>query len=211
MEQTENKSKKKTSAGVFTALFAAFICAGCFIQIPLPGGVPIVIQDMMAMLAGLLAGPVYGTAAVFLFLILGCMGLPVFSGKAGLHILTQGPTGGFLAGYLFAALTGGLILHFALPRRNSAHETKNGGSGSKANDAVKSNAYQWVVILAAGTAATAVLFICGTLGFMRITDSGLKKTLAATLFPFIPGICIKLAVMTAVTKKFRTITGSYIE
>ena len=58
---------KKT---VMTALFAALISAGCFIHIPLPGGVPITVQDMMAMLSGLLLGPLYGSASVLIFLIL---------------------------------------------------------------------------------------------------------------------------------------------
>ena len=61
-------SKKKLSGVILSALFAALICAGCFIQIPLPGGVPVVLQDMMAMLTGMLLGPVYGTAAVFVFI-----------------------------------------------------------------------------------------------------------------------------------------------
>ena len=39
-------SKKKLSGVILSALFAALICAGCFIQIPLPGGVPVVLQDI---------------------------------------------------------------------------------------------------------------------------------------------------------------------
>lgn len=78
-----NQSKKRRGMGVIlAALFAALTAAGCFIQIPLPGGIPIVLQDMMAMLSGMLLGPLYGTIAVFVFLVLGCIGLPVFSGKA---------------------------------------------------------------------------------------------------------------------------------
>ena len=89
--------KKNISMGfVFTALFAALTAAAFFVQIPLPGGIPIILQDMMAMLCGLLLGPVYGGAAVLLFLLLGVMGLPVFSGKAGISVLVYGPTCGFL-------------------------------------------------------------------------------------------------------------------
>ena len=63
--------KKKRGAGlILTSLFAALICAGCFIQIPLPGGIPIVIQDMMAFLSGLLLGPILGSAAVLIFIII---------------------------------------------------------------------------------------------------------------------------------------------
>src|SRR5574344_596437 len=97
------ENKKKLTGVVFTALFAALIAAGVFIQIPLPGGVPITVQDMMALLSGLMLGPIYGTLAVAVFLLLGIIGLPVFTGKAGIQVLIAGPTGGFLWGYLFAA------------------------------------------------------------------------------------------------------------
>lgn len=86
------ENKKKLTHIIFTALFAALTAVGCFIQIPLPSGVPIVLQDMLAMLSGLLLGPIYGPLSVAIFLILGIIGLPVFSGKAGLQVLIAGPT-----------------------------------------------------------------------------------------------------------------------
>ena len=67
---------------VYLSLFSAFICVGAFIQIPLPIGVPVVIQDMMAILAGFLLGPIYGSLSVLVFLILGSIGLPVFYRKS---------------------------------------------------------------------------------------------------------------------------------
>ncbi|MBR5017679.1 MAG: biotin transporter BioY, partial [Spirochaetia bacterium] len=109
-------SKKKKSAPlVLTALFASLISAGCFIQIPLPGGVPVAIQDMLAMLSGMILGPLYGASAVLIFLVLGCIGLPVFTGKAGVQVILAGPTGGFLIGYLLGALAAGLVLAALLP------------------------------------------------------------------------------------------------
>ena len=118
------KSVKVQKKLTLSALFASLICAGCFIQIPLPGGVPIVIQDMMAMLSGLLLGPVFGGLAVLLFLLLGTVGLPVFTGKAGLHVLLAGPTSGFLWGYFFAAVIGGTILAlFELTQKHAADKS----------------------------------------------------------------------------------------
>jgi len=118
------KSVKVQKKLTLSALFASLICAGCFIQIPLPGGVPIVIQDMMAMLSGLLLGPVFGGLAVLLFLLLGAIGFPVFTGKAGLHVLLAGPTSGFLWGYFFAAVIGGTILAlFELTQKHAADKS----------------------------------------------------------------------------------------
>ena len=92
-----------TLKSVFTALFAALICAGSVIAIP-AGPVPIVLQNAFAVLAGLLLGPIQGAGAVGLFLIAGALGLPVFSGGKGGFAVFAGPTGGYLAGYFFAAL-----------------------------------------------------------------------------------------------------------
>ena len=110
----ENKTKRNLMGPVLAALFAAFISVAAFFHIPLPGGVPIVLQDMLSLLSGLLLGPLWGTLAVFVFLILGAIGLPVYSGKAGIMILISGPTGGFLIGYLLGAFFSGIFLRLVL-------------------------------------------------------------------------------------------------
>ena len=77
---------------------------------PIPGLlVPIVLQNLLVVLAGLLLGPAQGGAAVFLFLVLGAFGFPVFSGGHGGLAWFAGPTGGYLVGYLAAAPLVGLI------------------------------------------------------------------------------------------------------
>ena len=99
---------------IFVPLFAALIAVSGFIVFPLPGTpVPIVLQNMMPILASGLLGGLYGTASTALFLITGLLGLPVFSGGRGglAHLL--GPTGGFLIGYLAAAAF--LIIFFRKP------------------------------------------------------------------------------------------------
>ena len=187
-------SKKKKSAPlVLTALFAALISAGCFIQIPLPGGVPVAIQDMLAMLSGMILGPLYGAGAVVIFLVLGCIGLPVFTGKAGAQVILGGPTGGFLVGYLLGALAAGLVLAALLPL------------GRK-----HSTAAAYVAITIAALVATFVLFACGIVRFMQLTGYEFGKTMAAVLLPFIPGNIVKLILMVMLTKKFRPIVSAYI-
>ena len=82
---------------VYSSLMAALIAVGAFIAVPV-GPVPIVLQNMFVMLAGLLLGSRWGVASVGLYLLAGICGLPVFSGGgAGLgHFF--GPTGGYLIG-----------------------------------------------------------------------------------------------------------------
>jgi biotin transport system substrate-specific component len=104
-------TKRKTLSGIaLTSLFAALIAAGTFISIPIPfSPVPIVLQNLFALLAGLVLGPVRGAAAAGLYLLAGALGAPVFAGASGGFVHLIGPTGGFLAGYFLSALTAGII------------------------------------------------------------------------------------------------------
>lgn len=170
----EDKKNNSLKGMIFAALFAALISCAAFFHIPLPGGVPIVLQDMLALLSGMLLGPVWGTLAVFVFLVLGAIGLPVYSGKAGIQVIISGPTGGFLVGYLLGALAAGLFLRFLL-------------NPSKDHSNVK----KWVFSLCAAVLAEIVLFACGISGFLRVTGKTFDVAMNACVIPFIPGMIIK--------------------
>lgn len=71
------------------------------VSIPVPfSPVPISLQPHAVILMGMLLGPKLGTLAIGMFLLEGCLGLPVFAnGHFGpLHLI--GPTGGYLLSYL---------------------------------------------------------------------------------------------------------------
>ena len=170
------------SGAVLTALFAALISAGCFIQIPIPGLIPIVIQDMLAMLSGLILCPLYGGAAALIFLVLGAIGLPVFSGVGGLAVITEGPTGGFLVGYLLGAIVAGLVA----------------GKNAQAS---------WIRIALAAVASMAVIFAAGAARFARLVPE--SSAWAFAVAPFIPGTIIKLVVGIPLAKKMRIVVARY--
>jgi biotin transport system substrate-specific component len=67
---------------VLTALFTALIIAGSYIAVPV-GPVPVVLATLFILLAGMLLGAKSGTTAVGVYLLLGAVGLPVFSGERG--------------------------------------------------------------------------------------------------------------------------------
>jgi biotin transport system substrate-specific component len=159
------------------ALFAALIAAGTFISIPLPfTPVPVVLQNLFSLLAGLVLGPVLGGAAVGLYLLAGIAGAPVFAGATGGIARLLGPTGGFLAGYLLSALTGGLIC--GRPRRGVRLPL-------------------WRLILAV-LAGLLVIYAPGLIRLRFALDSW-GKALAAGFIPFIAGDAVKgiLAVLAA--------------
>jgi len=98
-------------AAVLAALTAAF----AYVSIPLPGlPAPISFQVFGVYFAGLLLGPRWGGFSLGLYLLVGVAGAPVFSnGAAGLGYLL-GPTGGYLIGFLLAAILIGAIVHRGL-------------------------------------------------------------------------------------------------
>ncbi|NQU65132.1 MAG: biotin transporter BioY, partial [SAR324 cluster bacterium] len=67
---------------VYASLFAALISAGAFMAIPI-GPVPIVLQNMFVLLAGVILGWKWGVASVLIYLLAGAVGFPVFSGGRG--------------------------------------------------------------------------------------------------------------------------------
>ena len=92
------KIRKLTYVALFAVVMA--ICA----QIMIPGPVPFTMQTFGVFIAVGVLGGQLGSAAVFLYLLMGAMGLPVFAGmKGGLGALV-GVTGGYIFGFLASAL-----------------------------------------------------------------------------------------------------------
>jgi biotin transport system substrate-specific component len=91
--------------------FAAAVAAASQIAIPLPWTpVPITLQPMLVILAGMFLGPVAGAASMALYLAAGAAGLPVFTpiGAPGVARFF-GPTGGYLIAYPVAAYVAGIL------------------------------------------------------------------------------------------------------
>jgi biotin transport system substrate-specific component len=94
------------------ALFAALMGAFAYVAFPYPlSPTPITLQVLGVFLAGLLLGPLWGGAAMVLYLLAGAIGAPIFAGGgAGLGVLL-GPTGGYLLSYPLAAVAVGVLAH----------------------------------------------------------------------------------------------------
>lgn len=86
-------------------LFAALIVVGTFIRIPVPM-VPFTLQFLFTMLAGLLLGGRLGAVSVGVYIIMGLVGLPVFTEGGGIGYLLR-PTFGYLIGFAIAAYVTG--------------------------------------------------------------------------------------------------------
>ncbi|MGN1129121.1 MAG: biotin transporter BioY, partial [Candidatus Flemingiibacterium sp.] len=93
---------------VQVAMFAALTAVLTLISIPTPWGIPITLQTFAVSLCGYMLGAWQGLAAIGVYIAIGAVGLPVFSGlRGGVQVLT-GATGGYIFGFLFLALLCGL-------------------------------------------------------------------------------------------------------
>lgn len=90
------------------ALMAALLCLLAPWSIPL-GAIPVSFGLFAVLLAGVLLGPWRGAISVLVYLLIGGIGLPVFSGAVGGFGALIGPTGGYLWAYPLAAILAGIF------------------------------------------------------------------------------------------------------
>ena len=84
-----------------TALFVTLITAGAFIRVPLPN-CPFTLQILFTTLAGIILGSRLGAISVGIYIILGLIGVPVFTSGGGPGYVLQ-PTFGYLIGFMVGA------------------------------------------------------------------------------------------------------------
>lgn len=98
---------------ILISIFAALTAVGAFIRIPTPI-CPITLQILFTTLAGVLLGGRDGAISVGIYILLGLLGVPIFTGGGGLHYVLQ-PTFGFLIGFVIGAYVTGKICHGGEP------------------------------------------------------------------------------------------------
>lgn len=103
------------------AIFPALMAATAGISIPLGSLPPITLQTMFVFLAALLLGPKLGSISMIIYVLMGAIGLPVFSQYlGGISILISGK-GGFIIGFIFSALFIGFMKSIKILNKNYAY------------------------------------------------------------------------------------------
>lgn len=97
----------KTQTIIYCSLFTALIAVGAFIKIPAPV-VPFTLQFLFTTLAGLLLGSRKGAISVIAYMLLGLVGLPIFSEGGGLGYIFR-PSFGYIIGFCLGTFVTGLI------------------------------------------------------------------------------------------------------
>lgn len=191
---------RKVLATVFIAFFVAIICIGGFFKIPL-GPVPIVLQNALCILTGVIIGGWLAGLPALVFVIVGAVGLPVFAGGSGGFGSLLGPTGGFFLGYIIGAVLAG-----AIAGKPSVSEKNTG-------------VLRVIRIALAMIAGMALLYVPGVLWFAQWAVSAGKVpaeksvmayTMGACVLPYIPGDIIKIVVCVPVALAVRPVLAQYL-
>ena len=174
----------KTNSMTQIGLFAAIICIFAPISINISSAVPISLATFAIYLAVITLGTGKAVYAVVIYILLGLIGLPVFSGYSGGVGKLLGVTGGYIIGYIPCVLVSGLMA-----------------------DKLPMNKLKYPVALLVGTA---VLYAFGTFWYVLQTGNGVYESLAACVLQFIPGDIIKITVASLASGKLKAYDFSEI-
>ena len=92
----------------FMGMFTAVLSVLSIFQIPTPWGVPFTLQTFAVALCGFVLGKWYGTGATALYVLIGLVAVPVFSGMKGGPAVLSGMTGGYIVGFIGMAFLCGV-------------------------------------------------------------------------------------------------------
>ncbi len=163
---------EKTRACLYdiSLILGGSLLIGLSAQIAVGWPVPFTMQTFAVLMIGALFGARYGSLTVVAYLIEGAAGLPVFShGQGGLAVLF-GPTGGFLYGFVAAALVTGFLAQRGWDRHV-------------------------VTTILAMIIGNLLIYTFGLLWLSLLV--GFKSALAAGLYPFIAGDLVKIGLAAA--------------
>ncbi len=163
------------------AMLSAVLCVVSPFTIPV-GAVPISLSTLCVYLMGASCGRRRATTAVLVYLLLGCIGVPVFAGFTGgvAHLLA--PSGGFLLGYVVCALAEGWLV-----------------------DRFCSKRLIYPVGIVVGMLCC---FAVGTVWFALLTGTNLTGTVAVCVLPFLPIEAAKIVIASLAAPKVRKAVDS---
>ena len=171
-----DNQKIRTKQMVLIALMTAVTCVLGPLSIPLPfSPVPISLTNFAIFLAIFVLGMKSGTISFIIYLLLGAIGVPVFSSfRGGLQVLA-GPTGGYLIGFIFLAL----IMGFAL-------------------DHFDRKLLPTIIGMIIGMV---VCYAFGTVWLAKLLSLSFKEGLMMGVIPYLPGDAAKIIIAAIVGPK----------
>ena len=149
------------------ALMAALMCVLCPVSVPI-GPIPISLSILVILLTVYVLGTWRALVGYTVYLLLGAVGMPVFSGFQGGLAKLAGPTGGYLAGFWLMILVAGIIMEKG--KRNL------------------------LVTILGMLVGVAIDYAIGTAWFVFQTESTVVHALDVCVYPFIPFDVAKIVI-----------------
>lgn len=171
--------KKKIKYIVFIAVMAAMMCVLAPISFPI-GIIPISLGTFALCIVGALFSWHKSIATVGIYLIIGLIGLPVFSSYRGGIGIILGSTGGYLVGYLPAVVIISLCIH--------KHQTKF-----------------WLYPIGM-IVGVIICYLFGSIWFMILSGNNFIQTLSICVIPFLLPDLLKIIVASIITYILNTKT-----
>ena len=171
-----DNQKIRTKQMVLIALMTAVTCVLGPLSIPLPfSPVPISLTNFAIFLAIFVLGMKNGTISFIIYLLLGAVGVPVFSSFRGGFQVLAGPTGGYLIGFIFLSL----IMGFALDHFDR----------------------KLVPTIIGMIIGMAVCYAFGTVWLAKLLSLSFKEGLMMGVIPYLPGDAAKIIIAAIVGPK----------
>ncbi|MBU3201375.1 biotin transporter BioY [Clostridium estertheticum] len=163
----ENTKKINIHHLTLIGVMAAVICILGPLSLPI-GIVPISLTNLAIYFSVYVLGQKRGTLSYIVYLFIGLVGLPVFSGFSGGFTKLFGPTGGYLIGFIFMAFISGFFI-----------------------DKFSNKIYMCFLGMILGTIVT---YIFGTAWLAYQLNMTFNASLAVGVLPFIPGDIVKMVI-----------------
>ena len=175
-------ASSRTRSVAFVGLTVAIMAVSAWVTVPL-GPVPFTLQMFAITFAIVMLSPKECMAAIVLYLALGAVGAPVFSGMSGGIAKLMGPTGGFLWGYIFGVATAvGLLYVLRKHMGLNAGAIKDSTEPQRGAKAFFKNASAEIL---AGLVFSAIAYFCGWLQLMLVMGLSPEAAFLSGIAPFV--------------------------
>lgn len=204
--QTQARPLSRTRSIAFVGLTIAIMAVSAWVTVPL-GPIPFTLQMFAVMFAIVVLKPQEAIAAIVGYLLLGAIGVPVFSGMRGGVGVLAGPTGGFLWGYLFGVAAAVLLLMVVRSRSARREAQADPASAAALTGMQKVLGFLRVagVEIVAGILFTAISYLCGWAQYMAVAGVGPEAAFLACVAPFVVVDLIKIVAAVACARAVKAI------
>ena len=169
-------NKSKSYSIVLMGLFVAIMAVCAWVSIPMVP-IPITLQTMGVFITASILGAKKGTLSIIIYILLGAIGLPVFSNFTGGLGIILSPTGGFILCFIFTTIITGFILeHF------------------------KCSILTNIIAMTSGLVAC---YLIGTIWYCVYAGVDVLTSLLVCVVPFLFGDAVKIGVSAILTTKLK--------